>query len=326
MEYTGIPLCKQPLLIPGAGFDYGTMLGGYYRPASAEDKQKFEKFPYMNMDKEGLYYWLQNDFISPSEIMNLSNQFKPDYKPLIVTFEVYQKYKLPCGFPKCHGEMTQEEFERNGKCGLQEFMNTPIKINRDGVSPEEYENYKKSTKNVQLSILDWKNKLGAKMEQLRDYGTTIAQNVYNKNVTMQNFMNVAKGTLPALNFIPKECLNTICQSARKAKGENSIKGISNNLKNASESSQLLFKDTMKTFEQSGKAIYEAAGNLWDSTVDSAKQLMNTFNIYQLCPRRFKDWLSDATDKFSLPEPIGLFTQLQNIFSNGILRRLSKTII
>ena len=113
----------------------------------------------MNLDPEGSYYWLQNSFINPLKIKDLTKQFNPDYEPLIVTFEVYQKYKLKCGFPKCHGEMTKEDFAVNGKCGLQEFMNTPIKINRDGVSPKEYEKYKASTQAIKDKIIAWKNKL-----------------------------------------------------------------------------------------------------------------------------------------------------------------------
>jgi hypothetical protein len=152
-------LAKDPILIPGVGIEYGTILGGYYRPATAEAKQLVMKFPYMNLDDNGSYYWLQNSFIDPFKIKDLTKQFNPDYEPLIVTFEVYQKYKLKCGFPKCHGEMTKEDFAINGKCGLQEFMNTPIKINRDGVSPEEYENYKASTQATKDKIISWKDKL-----------------------------------------------------------------------------------------------------------------------------------------------------------------------
>jgi hypothetical protein len=38
MEYTGIPVVKNSVLIPGAGLDYGTILGGYYRSATIDDE------------------------------------------------------------------------------------------------------------------------------------------------------------------------------------------------------------------------------------------------------------------------------------------------
>ena len=35
---------------------------------------------------------------------------------------------------------------------------------------------------------------------------------------MQNF-NIAQQSLPALNFIPKDCLTTVCDAVREASGE-----------------------------------------------------------------------------------------------------------
>jgi hypothetical protein len=72
------------------------------------------------------------------DLMKLTDQFKSDYKPIIVRFEVYQKFKLECGYPKKCGELTPEELQLNGKCGLQQFLASPIKINRDGVTPGKY--------------------------------------------------------------------------------------------------------------------------------------------------------------------------------------------
>lgn len=250
----------------------------------------------MNLDPDGLYYWLQCSFIDPIKIGKLTQQFEPDYEPLIVEFEIYQKYKLPCGFPKCQGEMTQEEFAINGRCGLQEFLNTPIKINRDGVSPEEYQKYKSAIQEIDNKLLTWKDSLNKQMAQLRDYGATIATNVFNKHVTMQNFMNIAQQTLPALNFIPKDCLTTVCDAVREASGENSIKGISSNFQNAKESAKLLIKDTLKSYRESGLALWQSAGDLWKTTIDGVGGLLSTFNVYQLCPRRYNDWLTDAADK------------------------------
>jgi hypothetical protein len=48
----------------------------------------------MNTVKDASYYWLQNKFISPFAIANVVNQFKPDYEPLYVEFDIYKKFKL----------------------------------------------------------------------------------------------------------------------------------------------------------------------------------------------------------------------------------------
>lgn len=319
LEYTGIPVSKKNVLIPGAGFDYGTFLGGVYRAASAEDQALVDRFPYMNLEQDGLYYWLQNDFIDPTAVANVVNQFKPDYQPLYVEFEVYQKFKLECGFPKCKGQMTQQQFARNGKCGLQTFMNTPIVINRNGLSPEEAKKYKDKFKETLKKLDEYAKELEQKRKQLWNHGQTIAQNVWNKHVSQQNFMRLANQMLPGLSLIPKECMKTACEAVRKSKGENSIKGISEAIKNGIDESKLSMTKVVKDFQDGTKAAYKAVGDLAKSAWNTVGQLASTMNIYKLCPRRFNDWLEQAADKFGLPDAIGQFTQLQNMFANNIMR-------
>ena len=70
--------------------------------------------------------------------------------------------------------------------------------------------------------------------------------------------------------------------------KNSIKGISSNLQNAKESAKLLIKDTLKSYEESGLALWQAAGDLWTTVRDGVGGLLSTFNVYQLCPRRYND--------------------------------------
>lgn len=95
-----------------------------------------KKFPYMNTDQEGKYFWLQKNKLDP-ELLSPANIAKipvGEHKPILVKFEVFQKFKLHCGFPKRCGELTPEEIEINGSCGLEEFLNTPITIDLNGVT------------------------------------------------------------------------------------------------------------------------------------------------------------------------------------------------
>ena len=102
------------VLIPGAGPDYGTLLGGYYKPVDKFNKDLCILFPYENMDKDGTYFWLQS---SKTDLMKVASQIMQigtgKVEPIIVIFDVYQKFKLDCGFPKRCGEMTTEEFRIN---------------------------------------------------------------------------------------------------------------------------------------------------------------------------------------------------------------------
>lgn len=75
LQYTGIPMCLQPTLIPGVGPEYGALLGGYYKPATLKDKKLIQRFPYQNADPNGTYFWLQTSTISLYQMSNLKNLF-----------------------------------------------------------------------------------------------------------------------------------------------------------------------------------------------------------------------------------------------------------
>lgn len=217
---------------------------------------------------------------------------KPDYEPLIVEFEIYVRYKIECGFPKKCGEMTTEELERNGVCGVEKFVNTPIKIDRTGLSKEfQKDNYA----DVKLEFSNWKNKLSNALEDAWDYTKNLAANTWNKTVTMENFIDVANTMFPAMDFIPTECLKTICQAQRQAAGQNSIADLSDGLKNKVNSTELLIKDVSKQMSDAASKTIEGIGELGSTAFEGLKNLYDTFNIYQLCPRRYSDWLNDAAD-------------------------------
>ena len=79
-------------------------------------------YPYQNDLEDGEYFWMQDEMIWPSELARLPKMFEPDYEPIIKTFVVYKRIKIPCGFPKKCGEMTQEELDINGICRITTIL------------------------------------------------------------------------------------------------------------------------------------------------------------------------------------------------------------
>lgn len=320
MEYTGIPIFKNSIIIPGIGFDYGTTLAGAYKPYKQLDYKLIEYYPYQNTDPDGKFYWLQTNFINPLKVAKLNDMFTdPEYEPLVVSFRIYEKIKLSCGFPKKCGEMTQEELDINGICGLQQFLNNPPLITpelagRKKYDPKEiygdaYEKFKK-----------YKKKLKDKQKDTWNIAKQLKDNIFNRDVALQNFMTIANNMFPAMDFIDINCIkNKICEAQRKAQGESSIKGLSDSLKNNAEATKLLLNDVADSIDKAATEAVNTIGDFTETATNGLKNLANTFNIFQLCPRRFKDWLMDAGEAMGLPIGIDPFTQLQNIFSAGIIK-------
>lgn len=312
MEYTGLPLSNNSTLIPGVGPSYGAVLGGYYKPASSEDRENAKKFPYQNDQKDGKYWWLQTSKPSINDFTNLGTA---DAEPILVTFEVYVKYKIDCGFPKKCGKLNTEELEINGTCGLQKFLSTPIIIDRTGLDASlQNENYN----NVKVEISNWKESLTNTLKDAWNYSKNLAINTFNKTATMENFMEIATEMFPAMEFIPKDCAKVLCESQRETQKEDSIKTLSDSLLNKVESIELLSKNMGKSTIEAAAKTTEGIGEFAKQATQGLNNLIDTFNVYQLCPRRYKDWLTEAATKTGMPGEIDIFTQLQKKFTTGVV--------
>jgi len=319
-QYTGIPIFKNSIMIPGIGTDYGTTLAGAYEPYTGIDRKMAKNYPYENDLPDGQYYWLQNGLINPLKILKLNEMYTdPNYEPLLVQFYIYEKVKIECGFPKKCGEMTQEELNINGKCGLQEFLNTPISILPEDVAKRKKQRPEELTKDAKEEFKKWKQKRKEKMEENWNIAKQLKDNIFNRDITLQNFMSIANNMFPTMGFIDANCLkNTICEAQRKAQGEGNIKSLSDSLKNNEEATKLLLNDVANSIDKAATNAADTIGDFFKTAKDGLTNLASTFNLYQLCPRRFKDWLMDAGEAMGLPIGIDPFTQLQNIFSAGII--------
>lgn len=215
--------------------------------------------------------------------------------------------------------MTIEQFNRNGRCGLQEFLSKPVEINKNGVTPQEAEKAKQQFEEARKKLAERAKKLQQKQKQLWKHGETIAQNIWNKHINQQNFMQLANQMVPGLSLIPKQCMNMACEAVRKSRGESSITGIADSIKNGTEQSALSLSGVVNDFADAGLSTLSGIGDIFVAGAKNIGEMFTTFNIYQTCPRRFNDWIEQAAQKAGLPQALDAFTQIQNKFSEKLMR-------
>ena len=127
LSYTGIP-CSPPevsVFISGVGLDYGTLLAGNYVATTPLNIYLLKKFPYQNPETSGIFFWMQTGAVG-----DIAQTVVGKY-PIEVTFKIYKKFPLVCGFPKKCGLMSNEEFEIRGRCGLRQFFDNTHDISTD---------------------------------------------------------------------------------------------------------------------------------------------------------------------------------------------------
>ena len=209
--------------------------------------------------------------------------------------------------------------------GLQQFCNTPQIIRMDAVDKKKFPP-RDVYADVGKKFKEWKKQMQETLEDNWDIAKSLKENILNKQVALQNFSQMANSMFPAMSFLPLDCLkNTLCETQRKAAGENTIKDLSDSLKNKQDAAKLLINDVTTAIEDAEKQLIQSIGNFADTAVNSVKSLADTFSIYNLCPRRFNDWLMDAGEAMGLPIGIDPFTQLQNIFTQGIIGSFKKLL-
>lgn len=321
LDYTGIPTSTNPdesILIPGIGPDYGALLGGYYRPSTLADAKLFKKFPYTNLIPSSQYFWLQKEPLSLSTLSpaNIAKIPTGEHTPITVVFEIFQKFKLNCGFPKKCGDLNDTELAINGKCGLEAFLNSSIRINRQGIDPSQMQDYYEQTR---MAVSKWRRNLRSACEKSWNFVKRQSENVAARQMSMNNFMSVARESYPLMSFIPPNCLNTsVCQAQNQTLAQDTVGAMSDTIVNNIQQTTLLVSGMVDSFIDSTQQTITGIGAFASTAYQGAKNLLETFNLYQLCPRRFNDWISDASAAIGLPPGIDMFTQLQNIFTTDVL--------
>lgn len=378
--YTILPLLPNSILIPGVGKDYGAIIAGYFTPLDAQAVQLVTTYPYQNDQKDGKVWWMQADS-AVTIYKALTGQ-----QPIMMRFKIYLKYNIRCGYPKRCGNLSTQQMELNGKCGLEEFLSKPLIIDTQGLGQAtprsetgaamssaatmsnlaeqavgamlgkaaslgaagvaatsmleqanrsfNFLNYQQqqSYNNIKTEINNWKYQSNNMVNEIKNFKKNILINNYNKNVTLQNFTDILTELAPSLSdLIPPDCMNVICDAQRQALQDDSIESFSDSVKNNVNAAALIVKDSIKSVADQGKKIVQGMGNLATTTLQSVKNLYDTFSLYQLCARRFNDYLKDANpigdaspipllnkNGFKIPDKLNVFAQLQNIFAKDII--------
>lgn len=117
LYYTGLP-GPEPIsiTIPGVGLEYGALFAGGYVAVTPYNIYQMKRYPYQNTDPLGQFYWLQIG-VATDIYKTVMGKL-----PIEVTFKIYKKIPLPCGYPKKCGRLTEKEYAIRGKCGLRQFF------------------------------------------------------------------------------------------------------------------------------------------------------------------------------------------------------------
>lgn len=182
---------------------------------------------------------------------------------------------------------------------------------------------------VKLDITQWTEKMYEERNKIWDFKSNIETNKEIKELTMTDFMKVASQLFPALSeLIPQECLNTVCLAQRQYKGQDCIGSLKEQMLNATKGTMLLIEDTSKAFINATNEFISNIGNFTESLVANTEAIINSFNIFKLCPRRFNDWLEDIEDSYKAflpPNPIDKFKQIQKTFNNSLMSQFGKIL-
>lgn len=334
----GLPLYEDSIFIKGAGPEYGALLAGGYYPANPKDTTIANAFPYQNDITSGTYFWWQTSIPSPMDLANAAQVGNPDADPVFVTFEIYKKQLVECGYPKKKGVLSDKEIARNGVCGLEKLHKTIITI--DKLNPGK--NPKNTFDGLSMKAVQIKQSIS---DKLKDLGNSLIQgegNLFAKLFfAFDNYFAITQIFTPALmELLPdKSCINKFCETYRKAKSSKNISGIFQSMQTSTEAAMSVLGDYTKEFME-GTAL-AIKGIAWDLPVSAADRItkeiklglqfldyaleLDTDLVYRLCPRRLNDWASDAKKALGIPEELGILEELSKKFSENVVGNLFKAL-
>ena len=211
-QYTGIPITPDCILIPGVGFQYGSLLGGFVKPKTKKDAENSLLYPYENMLPSGQYFWLQQNELTKQDLKNLLNIFSGDSKPINITYSVYMKKQLLCGYPKVKpNECTPEQAQVNGVCGLQQLFKQPFTFNKRPKTAAEIQ------KLIEQRNSYWKS-MHTIMTKSNMPDETIQSKQFANTVASDMFIQQAQKMMPQFSILPKQCTNLFCRAQRRFTG------------------------------------------------------------------------------------------------------------
>lgn len=274
----------------------------------------------------------------PDSIKSFIKTF-PTGKPATIRFNVFYKSPIVCEYPKCKG--------KEGKCGLEELLEKPVKLD-NMVSFDIEKRLVEITAKAKRSALAKEDKsFKENIKLIGDSAWNIGKNLFQATVAVDEGLNTlySLGTTfaPIMDLLPLKCLvdaandgrNAICSASREARDKTAIEENDFSFMHtittvgivASDACEAVgnhVKESFKSFSNAGSAIYQGAENL-----------INTASIYNLCQRRFGDYLADSGIAKGLQDGLNAVMEtnisdimkgiLGSCFTNGIIDTVTESL-
>ena len=182
LMYTGLPGPPSiSVFISGVGLEYGALLAGGYVAITPYNFYLMKKYPYQNTDPNGQFYWLQTGVVSDA-IQTIQGKL-----PIEVTFKIYKKIPLNCGYPKKCGVLTEEEYAIRGECGLRKFFEGTHDIttdfNQDSFDITAYIEHAQDELESGMDYL-----VGKVKDKIKESTSNMLQTIHNKVKVVDNLV------------------------------------------------------------------------------------------------------------------------------------------
>jgi hypothetical protein len=218
-------------------------------------------------------------------------------KPATIRFNVYFKSPIICQYPKCEG--------KEGKCGLQELLEKPVKLD-NMVSFDLEKRLKQITSNAKRKALikedmAFKENVTTIGESAWNIGKNLLQSSMATNNALDILYSLGTAFTPLLEMLPLNCIvnaagdgkNAICSASRQARDISAIEENDVSMMHTINTVGIVAKDACSAFTEHVKSSFESIANAGESMLAGVKGLINNASIYDLCERRFRDYVADS---------------------------------
>lgn len=240
---------------------------------------------------------------NPSSIKNFISELgKP--KDVDITFDIYLKEPIKCGFPKNKNPKCRSNSGSNGKCGLEELFKGAI-----DAGPVKFD-FDIELRKLKSKVLKYKMKKDTddsikNFKTMSNFACNIEKNIEDVNVSKNDALDVlytaGKELAPIMNLFPLKCLtdamndgkNAICSASRKVQDKSAIDDFSDSVTHKLKTIGVVANDAWASSKQKFNNIVGGFKNSLGPIQDSMGKLWDNASVYNLCPSRFSDYISDS---------------------------------
>lgn len=225
-------------------------------------------------------------------------------KDIELKFDIYLKEPIKCGFPKNKNPKCRTENGSNGKCGLEELFKNPINV---GTIKFDFDIEMNNLKNkvTENQIKKAADEAKQNLKNLTNFSCDIEGNLdsiaISKNDALDALYTVGKELAPIMNLFPIKCLtnamndgkNAICSASRKAQDKSVIDDFNDSFTHKLKTAEILAEEAWSGAKQKFNNVVGSFKNAVGPMTDSMEKLYDNASIYNLCPQRFGDYISDS---------------------------------